>query len=268
MKLFNANNIDLSKGTKPLYIIAGQSNCGRSRWSEATPAQVSTYGGAKTGIKIYNYQYNATDFTTLIPGTNTMLENYLALDEMGPEVSLSKELLDGGITEAYIIKVGIGNTDLYNGWSPGGQNEVKFKDRMDRALSWLYTNNINFTLKAFIWMQGENDATELLWANAYLSKLENFFRDFSVYTLNKISVYPFIHFLNYRKVVGRINGINDPTEIYRDTVRQAEADYCSNIFNNGVMINTDSYPLKDYVHYSVTGQIMFGQDIYNQIKNL
>jgi hypothetical protein len=268
MRFFNSNNINVSKGTVPLYIIAGQSNCGRSRWSEASPAQVTLYGGAKTGIKIYNYQYNATDFTTLVPGTNTMLENYTSLDEMGPEVSLSKSLIDNGVTDAYIIKVGVGNSDLYNMWSPGGINEVKLKDRLDRAFLWLKNNNVDFSVKAFIWMQGENDATDLTWANAYLTKLQNFFNDFSIYLSNKQAVYNFKRYLNYKKVIGRINGVNDFTEIYRNTVRQFQADYCNNSYNNGVLIDTDSYPLKDYVHYSVTGQITFGNDIYNQIKNL
>jgi hypothetical protein len=268
IKLYNIQNKKIGYGLAPLYIIAGQSNCGRSRWSEASAGQISTYGGAKTGIKIYNYKYNTTDFTTLVPGTNTMLENYLALDEIGPEVSLSKSLLDNGITEAYIIKVGIGNTDLYNTWSPGGSSEVIFNDRMNRAFNWLYSNNIKFALKGFIWMQGENDATNQTWANAYLYKIENFFQDFSFYLQNKINRYSFPNYKSYKKVIGRINGINDASEIYRGTVRQAQADYCSNTSNNAVLIDTDSYAFKDYVHYSVTGQIQFGIDIYNQIKNL
>lgn len=265
---FSIQNRKVDFGLKPLYIIAGQSNCGRSRWSEASAQQITDYGGAKTGIKIFDYGYNQTDFTTLVPGTNTMLENYSFTDEMGPEVSLSRNLLTYGISEAYIIKVGIGNTDLYNNWSPGGSSEVVFNDRLNRAFKWLNDNSIDFSLKAFIWMQGENDATNSTWANNYLSKLTYFFNDFNYYLKNKISEYDFANFTNYKKVIGRINGINDASEVYRTVVRTAQADYCNIAANNAVMINTDGYPLKDYVHYSVTGQIDFGNDIFNQIKDL
>lgn len=268
MKFFSIQNKKIGYGAVPLYIIAGQSNCGRSRWSEASAQQVIDYGGAKTGINIFNYQYNQTNFTTLTPGTNTMLENYQATEEVGPEVSLSKSLLTGGISQAYIVKVGLGNTDLYNMWSPGGSSDTVFYDRMNRAFSWLNSNNINFAVKAFIWMQGENDATVLTWANSYLTKLENFFNNFNFYLSNKIKQYDFVNYTSYKKVIGRINGINDGSEIYRSTVRQYQADYCSNPSNNAVLIDTDSYPFKDYVHYSVTGQIQFGIDIYNQIKDL
>ena len=258
-----------SLNTVPLYIIAGQSNCGRAIWNtEASVEQHALYDAAVTEVSIFNNSYDTTNFTTLQAGLNTRLINFNNASEMGPEVSLFKSFSDQGITEAYVIKCGIGNTDLFNNWKPGGSSEITFKSHVDKALQVFYNNGKKPLLKAFIWMQGENDATNLTWANAYLQNLENFFLDFDIWYQNKAYLYSLPNLFNYKKVIGRINGINDASEIHRNVVRQAQADFCADLNNNAVLIDTDSYPLRDSVHYSVTGQLQFGIDIFNQIKNI
>jgi hypothetical protein len=254
----------------PVYILAGQSNCGRCVSTDMNTTQSALYGSPMNGFMIYNNAYNASNLNTLQAGVDTYLYNPISLQEFGPEVSFSYNLINNsGVKEAYLCKIGVGNTDLATYWIPGGAGEALYKSHLDKTFSILKGFNKTPYFKAFIWMQGENDATDVNWANAYGSNLTTFFKDFDVWIGNKIAQYSMHPSSSaYTKVIGRINGISDPSETYRTTVRTAQFNYCSTGSNKAIMIDTDSYPLRDSVHYNATGQIQFGIDIYNQIKNI
>jgi len=114
-------------------------------------------------------------------------------------------------------------------------------------------------------MQGEQDATDLTWANNYETALGEFFDGVQAYVDGRYSDLGWTVPGKFKKIIGRINGIDDVTMVYRGTVRTAQANYCNNLSNNAILIDTDSYPLKDDVHYSATGQIQFGIDIFNAL---
>ena len=253
-----------------LYIFAGQSNCGRPQFPGngatgpvATTAQLSLYDSAIRNFQIYNPGYDTLAFHDLQAGINTMLVNYLTTTEMGAEVSFFKAMKDSsGLKEAYLIKYGYGNTDLAESWL----NVYKYDlyRYTDKAIRLLVQQKKIPVLKGFIWMQGENDATDSIWASQYQANLQTFFSGFDqFYTADMLSLG--LGSPPYIKVIGRINGIEDPSEIYRNAVRSGEESFC--VANqHSFLINTDNYPLFGGVHYTLSGQIQFGLDIYDVLK--
>jgi hypothetical protein len=253
-----------------LYILAGQSNCGRSQWPGtgdtgpvATDSEKVMYDSAISGFKIYNAAYALHSISDLRAGVNTMLLNYNSTAEMGMEVSFFAALKNSGAHSACIMKMGYGSTDLANWWKTTG--EAHLFEYTAEAINLLKKQGKIPVLKAFIWMQGESDATTAAWASAYGQNLGSFFNDFDAFYNNEIQADTLPVPLSYKKIIGRINGITDPTEIYRDTVRLAQENYCADPNNNAILINTDNYPLFG-VHYTLAGQIQFGLDVFNSLK--
>jgi Carbohydrate esterase, sialic acid-specific acetylesterase len=258
-KLFHIMNRGVTNAID-FFIIAGQSNCGRARVSEMTSGQASTYALTYTDVKMFNYSTNPSAFENLNIGTNTRLLNYNYTDEFGPEASLFQSLKN----------YGDGGTNLAYRWMPSTGPDWVYFDTLyvQPAVLNAVSNGVKLNLKAFIWMQGEDDATDATNSSNYLTNLTSFFNYFNSYWSAICVSNGFPNVTNCKKVIGRINGINDAAEVYRTTVRTAQANYCAIGGNNAVLIDTDSYPFKDYVHYSATGQISFGIDIYNQVKDL
>jgi hypothetical protein len=258
MKLFNKN----SEGTD-FYIIAGQSNCGRSTVSEMSGGEAAVYDVNFANTKILDFVNG--DWEQINPGTNTQLANASAADEFGPEVSLSKRLQDSRAADTYILKYARGSTSLAVSWASGSTDRNNLKAYMEDAIQAAQTEGKNLNLKGFIWMQGEEDATNLTWANDYQTNLTALFVDLRNHWANLVSTYSLKTPENFKVIIGRINGASDPSEVYRTTVRTAQANYCNTAANWAVLIDTDSYPLKDAVHYSATGQISFGLDIFKAL---
>ena len=242
------------------YIISGQSNCGRSQVNEMTGPEAALYPGLISNAFIYNGPYEQLNV-----GGNTALANNVSADEFGPEASLFKSFADADNVDRYIFKYGVGNSGLQSHWVPGQTLNTNLKTFLDNAIASAVTAGIKFNLKAFIWMQGENDATDATWANNYEDNLVNFFDDFTSWWQTRLISNGWGTFEDFVTIIGRINGISDPLETERATVRAKQAAFCGNGINNAILIDTDSYPLRDTVHYSATGQIQFGIDIYNAL---
>lgn len=250
---------------KELYILAGQSNCGRTRTSEMDSEELEEYGEELVRTFIYNKPVSTSSIALLEPGVNTMLTNQVYADEFGPEVSLFKSFEDADEIDRYLIKHGVGSSYLSTQWNsrtPGGI-WTDFLNQIVNAVSAIRATGVHPRLKAFIWMQGENDSITESDAEAYLTNLTNFFDDFSLWAAGQ----GILGEQDYVKVIGRINGINDPVMDYRDIVRQAQEDYCDDPDNNAIMIDTDDYGFKDVVHYDASGQIQFGLDIFNALTS-
>src|SRR5690349_8970026 len=99
---------------KPFTIIAGQSNCGRSRTSEMTSPQAALYAGLIPNAFIYNGPYEQLNV-----GVNTALANNVNPDEFGMEASYFKKLADTDNVDRYLFKYGVGNSTLATQWVPG-----------------------------------------------------------------------------------------------------------------------------------------------------
>lgn len=268
LKFFNSINKTSTStiGGTPLYIISGQSNCGRSRVSEMTGGQSAIYAPAVSNAYMLNawryYQNSVTTFEAFDPGLNTLLENRNNSDEFGPETSLAYQLQNYESKNRYYVKWATGNTNLADDYAaPGGTRYLQLQTGVSAAVSDFVTLNISdYKLHAFIWMQGENDAVDATDASNYLTNLENFFSEFTDWWVNVKGGNS-----NFKKIIGRIQDINAGFE---EDVRAAQESFCANGTNNAVLIDTDAYTRLDYIHYDATSQIQFGIDIFNQVKDL
>lgn len=236
-----------------VYIFAGQSNCGRAKWSGATADEKKEYGGALLNVKIFNGIFK---YVPLQAGINTRMYDYHDTTEMGAEVSFAHNLTG----QNCIIKVGCGNTSLAGFWMPyHATGYLYLRDAVRQALDSVRANGKVPVLKAFIWIQGESDSVDSTMAANYFMNLTRFFIDFnSWYKTMDTAV------SHFKTVIAEVNGIDDPQEIYREQVRSAQHRYCDS--TGAILINTDSYPMQDVVHYSIAGQLEFGNDIFNKIK--
>lgn len=244
-------------------IFSGQSNMGRSVTGEMTAEEQTAYAGTHDSVMIHNGRYAAT-FQTMVIGTNTILDG---VGEFGAEASLYKSLNQFRNKKRYLIKYGVGNTSMYLYWKPGGIGYTALIDNVADAIAEIAAAGKYPRLSAFYWMQGENDATSPTWAAAYEDNLELFFDTFKNDYDSILALHGFVQRWPWVKVLGKINGIDNPTMTERETVRAAQVAYCAVASNNAILIDTDDLPLKDNVHYSARGQILLGQRIYEIIKD-
>ena len=268
IKLFHSQNKPQSEGV-PFYILAGQSNLGRSRVSQMTGGQAALYDVTYTDVFMFNYSLNTTAFEPLNIGTNTRLLNYNHTDEFGFEASLFKELRAHKTGELFVLKQGDGGTSMATRWLPPSGPDWEFLTdlSLDAIATWADANGKSLNLKAFIWMQGEEDAVVEAYANAYEANLGTFFSTFDTYWSGICTTYGFPND-GYRKVIGQIEGASDPVQTYYATVRTAQANFCANGANNATLIDVTPYGVVDGVHMGATGQISFGLDIFEVIKDL
>ncbi|TDH26217.1 T9SS type A sorting domain-containing protein [Segetibacter sp. 3557_3] len=255
----------------PFYMVLGQSNTGWCPAGSMTTADAAQYKGLIPQTEIWNPGHGA--FSAVIEplnvGLNTMCENYADNSQFGPEASLMKQLHSRNPRKRLVFKQGQGGTTLAGDWRPTlpGQYEWQAGGRWQQFTQWLElaVNQANqkgykLDLKGIIWMQGEDDAKTVADANAYAVNLTRFFVSIENVWNKVVATYQFPQ-SGYKKVIGRIYApVGYP---YRDSVRAAQARYCANPANNAILIDCDSYPLQDWVHYSATGQVMFGVDIFN-----
>lgn len=266
VKLFNIQNRSVSGqiGGTPLFIIAGQSNCGRSRVSQMSGGESAIYAPAVANAKMLNayryYQDSVVDFESFDAGVNTMLENASFTDEFGMETSLAYQLENYNSKARYYIKMATGNTDLANDWAtPSGFRYGQLQTVINNGLNDSGLPG-DLRLHAFIWMQGENDAVNPTYAAAYGTNLQNFYDDFKDWWVNTKGMNS-----DFKFIVGRIQDIGAGDEAL---IRSAQASFVGVSGNNAYLIDTDAYTRLDYIHFDASSQIQFGIDIFNIVKNL
>jgi hypothetical protein len=236
-----------------------------------TSQQAALYGGSIPQTDIWNPARgsNSAVMEPLQVGVNTMCENYADLSQFGPEASLMASLQNQSRRKRIVFKQGQGGTTLAVEWRPPTPSEFLWQSgvRWQQFVSWLTmavsqaaTKGYKLDLRAIIWMQGEDDAKTLPHANAYLSNMNGFFAAINNMWQGFTNTYG-LPTTPYKKIIGRIYAPN--AYPFREIVRTAEEQFCALPSNNAVLINTDSYPLQDWVHYNATGQIQFGLDIFN-----
>jgi hypothetical protein len=265
MKQFNINN---SLQYVEFYIIAGQSNCGRCRTSQMTGGESATYAGLRSNTYILNPGISTSAFSQLNVGVNSKLVDPNNSDEFGMEASLFERLVNRDNKERYLLKYGDGGTAMYNFWEAdlnalGYDNLISY---VQSCVDLIKAQGKKPKLVAFIWMQGENDAIVEADANAYGASLEQFFDSFKTDYRSYLTSQGIPIPSDFLTVVGRINGENDPIQVYRGTVRAAQAAFCADPANNAVLIDTDPYGDFDTVHIPASGMIQFGIDIYNSLN--
>lgn len=248
-----------------LYLLAGQSNVGRARTSLMTAEQQALYAGPIANTKIFNPYLSTSQVYDMNVGVNTMLYDANNLDEFGCEAALFRNLqsVDPSMTR-YLLKFGDGATSMRLDWSSRSPKVLwlAMLEYMTTLTQLIVDAGQVPIFKDFIWMQGEGDASSESFAPQYASRLADFNTDFRAFWQGRIVAHKLPPH-DYKFIVGRINS---PTALYRGPVRTAEEDFCAAHPDDSVMVDTDSYPLFDVVHYNETGQIMFGNDTFKVRK--
>ncbi len=132
-------------------------------------------------VNIANYSESFVD---------TKLGQGIGTTRFGPELGLAAYLSENYPDETfYIIKYAIGSTGLGAHWNPTNESRntclVEFKETVDLGLDLLKQEGLDPKIVAFLWMQGESDATTFKAARDYydLQKalVENIREEYAVY---------------------------------------------------------------------------------------
>jgi len=206
--------IGLSAATVDVFFLAGQSNAS----GRATSGY--TYDSRDDQVA-YHYQtdgggsFNSDGFTTLSP----MTSGYY-----GSEIAMGRQLVSAGYNPA-IIKVSKGGQSLAVGshWNPSSTSSSSmwgiWKSEVSTALSQIVANGDTPVLRAFFWNQGETDADNETYANAYETNFTQLVAD--VYS--ELSSYGSADMQFVTALTHSTFGINTPLD-YADTVRDAQQD--------------------------------------------
>jgi hypothetical protein len=209
------------------------------------------------------------------------------MGEFGPELQFARRAADATRSEKpfYIVKYHASGIGLDRGWNgqkwqgpEAGPNRktffagesgddpnqgVHYKGMigmMRESLADLESSGIDYRVRAFVWMQGEQDPKNEISANRYAKNL----RQLHERLLDDLNIAPcpvvFGQVLPYTPAKERF--------VYRDVVRreQANADHASghaDSYEWACMVSTDGIPvLDDTVHYSAEGLIELGDRFY------
>jgi hypothetical protein len=249
-----------------MYIHAGQSNLGRTTYYDFSAPQAAIYRDVSYPyVKIYNPYITTSALQQMQPCVNTQIDGDVL--QWGSELSFFKSFSADTETR-YLLKYGVGNTDLQNQWSSTipGTLYTNLINYFDTFFDLIVADGKQPVFEVFDWNQGENDAIILASANNYQTNLQNLIDNFLIHAQNKFNAAGFTY-TRPKIIIVRINGALDPSEVYRTTVRTAEVNFCGILGNTANWINTDGYSLKnDNVHYDASGQIQLGIDKYNLLQ--
>jgi hypothetical protein len=267
-----------------VFLMAGQSNMaglggytGYLNYAPWNSYNGQTWGADAPCPAPYNQPYNAVKFWSYGPevspgdhwtsasvGTGWIdLQNgYGSSNEIwgpsfGPELSFGRRLKEIYPNDnIYFVKYAINSTSLAGQWNPnGGSCYSMFSQRVNSALANLTIAGQNPTIAGMIWMQGEDDSTNINLANAYHNNLASF-----VSEVRSDFDAPSMKF-----VAGRITWM---PEIFGShagvaAVRNAQ-ETISGYIPNSSWIDTDDLELACYEHYGTQGQIDLGIRFANQ----
>ena len=256
-----------------VYILSGQSNMQGTGLLAELPED-----DRKPCANVF--YWNGNSFEPLVPGqTKTSAQK----GEFGPEITFANTLsAKSPERDLYLIKYYVSGQPLHHGWhngtfhdgppAPNRRNFYPGENPGDTATGLLYRNlrtafqaglenlrqrGVTFTVRGFLWMQGEQDAKHAVSAGGYAASLKRLQRrleeDLSVPAL------PF--------VFGQVLPHDPPLErfTHRREIRESQrrADESSGHADAipGVrMVSTDGFPLKpDTVHYTAPGQAKLGR---------
>ena len=234
------------------FILAGQSNA--QGWTGDATFYPTDPNNLDNQIRLnstYIGHSSSNGWVTMKPQ-----EGLFSAGHFGPEVTLSRKLLQAGYNPAF-FKFCKGGTSIYDDWKTRG--EGGYYDDMITALSNAITDLENqghkVNIRAFIWIQGESDAKEIL-QDAYYENLLSIINDLRNNVFNHASL-PII--LGVDEQHGRL--------ILRPTVLNAHLD----IAKNDDHISFSSmvgFEKADGTHLTPTGLEAHGEQLFNIYSNL
>lgn len=259
-----------------VYILSGQSNMQGIGKLKNLP---DTYKQPRKSC----YFWNGKTFELLVPGKT---KSSAKLTDFGPEIGFSYIMEQMRPTrKTYIVKYFASGQPLHYGWNrnkwvndekaekrwnfyPGDkQNDSKIglhykslKDKFTKALKHLKDENIDYEIKGFVWMQGEQDTKNPLSAGEYAKCLKQL-KTILEKDVKAAEPLPMV----FGQVCPHEPAL--PRFTNRSELRQSQTDAHyksghSDSIPEAFMIPTEGMPLqKDTVHYNAEGQILLGQEM-------
>lgn len=150
-----------------VHIIAGQSNAQGPETGAPSDSSLINPNGFILGKEfLTNVEVNTFE-KIKYPVNNLTLQTSVG---HGIELWLAKTYYDNNQKACIIIKVVKGGTSLYVDWATGGELRNALISYINLAETLLAGHTI--TWKGFYWNQGEGDASNLTYANAYKTNFE------------------------------------------------------------------------------------------------
>lgn len=172
----------------------------------------------------------------------------------GPEVTLSRKLKQDGYNPA-IYKCTVPGTSLSSFWKEPGENGAYDQMKADllNQITILKNQGYKVNLRAFIWIQGEEDASSQTMANNYKAKLAKIIYDFR----NSFGNVPIIL------------SVNNSCGGYINTIIQSQMDISNEFIdvNYSDMIDLERFP-SDQIHLSAIGVINQGEKLYQSLTTI
>jgi hypothetical protein len=158
-----------------LFIWAGQSNA--QGWKGDATYYPTDVKSQDESIGLYYTFY----------GTSSSDGNWITMQKQkgrfpnghfGPEVSFSRALKSAKYNPV-IFKYALGSTSIYNNWKTPGKGGMydKMIVELKKAIVQLESKGFKVTVRGLIWIQGESDAENDTYANAYYFSLLSIIND-------------------------------------------------------------------------------------------
>lgn len=258
-----------------IYLLAGQSNAnGRGHTADfgngTNHPEFEFYKIPQTNVLFYyrktqggtNNTLAEDQWIELAPGSGHGTFDAINSPEIGPEVSFGHAIATEFPNENIaILKYAHGGTNLHTQWSSSGTQYANLLSTVAAATTALKNEGHSYTLRGFLWQQGEADLGQASAYQANLTSLVNRVRADIFGGLSR----PF--------VIGKLS--DNQTSISGNSgfpiVRAAQDQVATNLINVATVDADDDaqFPQRsDEIHFDGVGQINLGIAHFNAIKPL
>lgn len=236
-----------------VYLIAGQSNAhGSGNPNELTPTLQAPYPAVD-----YYFRGVPNDVGIVL---GPLISNSAYFSRFGPELMMGRTLDQMSDNKVAIIKHARGGTTLGADWFAGGDATATGDGQMLQDFYTTVTDGLTalqnkypgeqLNLIGLAWMQGESDAYNISYANAYANRLRTFTEDVRATLGDDLPI-----------AIGQLSSqmTNFNTVAGYTPVRNAQALIAGEHPLN-TLVNTDAVPthVGDEIHFSTAGQLMLG----------
>lgn len=247
-----------------VVFVAGQSN---ANLNDADHQRDDFPVNLQTGLtEALFYDYEAlygnskTFFRPITDNTTIFLSGSLPLN-CGPWLKVAKELLTNYPSdEIRMVQIANSATSLAVEWLPtSGTMYTNWLTTYRPALRLLLAEGRNIASITFLWIQGENDATNATYAANYETNLTSFMSDFRTKVQAQLDLYSVTTPI---KVV--ISKLSDQTTFtYKNDVRTAQENWVALNTTLNKIVNTDNatdFPMEaGKVHFLPNGMTEIGR---------
>ncbi len=230
-----------------VFLLGGQSNMDGWGYVSGLPPTLQL---AQKDVDIY---WSGRPLWTGLLASSTGSSSGVAY--FGPEVLFGRTVADAlPERQISVIKHAVGGTDLAECWDPGSTRDDPaqgycykgFIETVEAGLDELDAQGVVYEIGGMAWMQGESDAYQEAFANAYGANLEHF-----IERVRQDVSTPEMPF-----AMGQIDCPSCP---WRDTVREAQTQV-ANASETVYSVPTDDLPQNlDNLHFDASGQRTLGR---------